>query len=103
MAQGGDPTGTGTGGPGYTIPDEMDNGLTFDRRGLLAMANTGAPNSGSSQFFITFTPQERLNGGYTIFGELTEGDDVLSGITLRDPETDVTPGDTIEEILIFER
>jgi peptidylprolyl isomerase len=103
MAQGGDPTGTGTGGPGYTIPDETDNGLTFDRRGLLAMANTGAPNSGSSQFFITFGPQESLNGGYTIFGELTEGDDVLSGITLRDPETDVAPGDTIEEVIIYER
>ena len=104
MAQGGDPTGTGTGGPGYSIAGEADNGLTFDRRGLLAMANSGSPDTAGSQFFITFTPQEGLNGGYTIFGELVEGDEVLSGISLRDPDTNPTaPGDTIEEIVIYER
>lgn len=104
MAQGGDPSGKGSGGPGYTIPDETDNDLTFDRRGLLAMANTGLPDTGGSQFFITFTPQESLNGGYTIFGELIEGDDVLSAISLRDPDANPTePGDTIEEIEIFEQ
>ena len=104
MAQGGDPTGSGTGGPGYNIAGEADNGLTFDRRGLLAMANSGSPDTAGSQFFITFTPQEGLNGGYTIFGELVEGDDVLSNISLRDPDTNPTePGDTIEEIVIYER
>ena len=83
MAQGGDPTGTGGGGPGYTFEDELDTGFTFDRRGLLAMANAGA-NTNGSQFFITFTDTPHLDGLHTIFGELTEGDDVLSALTLRD-------------------
>ena len=102
MAQGGDPSGTGSGGPGYTFEDETENGLTFDRRGLLAMANAG-PDTNGSQFFITFAPATHLDGLHTIFGELTEGDDVLSGITLRDPDTATTPGDVIEEIVIFEQ
>ncbi|HOU41726.1 MAG TPA: peptidylprolyl isomerase, partial [Promineifilum sp.] len=102
MAQGGDPSGTGSGGPGYTFQDETDNGLTFDRRGLLAMANSG-PDTNGSQFFITFAPATHLDGLHTIFGELTEGDDVLSGITLRDPDTATAPGDVIEEITIFEQ
>ncbi|MBX7250832.1 MAG: peptidylprolyl isomerase [Candidatus Promineofilum sp.] len=102
MAQGGDPSGTGSGGPGYTFEDETENGLTFDRRGLLAMANAG-PDTNGSQFFITFAPATHLDGLHTIFGELTEGDDVLSGITLRDPDTATAPGDVIEEIVIFEQ
>ena len=102
MAQGGDPAGTGSGGPGYTFEDELDTGFTFDRRGLLAMANAGADTNGS-QFFITFVETPHLDGLHTIFGELTEGDDVLSGLTLRDPNTATQPGDTIEEIVIFER
>jgi peptidylprolyl isomerase len=101
MAQGGDPTGTGGGDPGYRFADETDNGLTFDRRGLLAMANSG-PDTNGSQFFITFVPTPHLDGDHTIFGELIEGDDVLSGLTLRDPETATTPGDTISEIVIIE-
>ena len=101
MAQGGDPTGTGSGGPGYSFEDETENGLTFDRRGLLAMANAG-PDTNGSQFFITFAPTPHLDGLHTIFGELTEGDDVLSGLTLRDPGTATEPGDVIEEIVIFE-
>lgn len=101
MAQGGDPSGTGSGGPGYFFADETDNGLTFDRRGLLAMANAGA-NTNGSQFFVTFAPATHLNGAHTIFGELVEGDDVLSNIKLRDPETATTPGDTISEIVILE-
>lgn len=102
MAQGGDPTGTGTGGPGYAFEDETDNGLSFDRRGLLAMANAG-PNTNGSQFFITFVPTPHLNGAHTIFGELVEGDDVLSGISLREPATATEPGDTISEIVILEQ
>lgn len=102
MAQGGDPTGTGSGGPGYSFANETDNDLSFDRRGLLAMANAG-PDTNGSQFFITFGPATQLDGDYTIFGELVEGDDVLSGITLRDPETATTPGDKIAEITIIEQ
>ena len=102
MAQGGDPAGTGSGGPGYTFEDELDTGFTFDRRGLLAMANAGA-NTNGSQFFITFTDTPHLDGLHTIFGELTEGDDVLSALTLRDPDTATEPGDVIDEIVIVER
>ena len=102
MAQAGDPTGTGSGGPGYMFADETDNGLSFDRRGLLAMANAGA-NTNGSQFFITFVPTPHLDGAHTIFGELVEGDEVLSGLTLRDPETALEPGDTISEIVIVEK
>lgn len=102
MAQGGDPTGTGSGGPGYMFEDETDNGLSFDRRGLLAMANAG-PNTNGSQFFITFVPTPHLDGAHTIFGELIEGDEVLSGLTLRDPGTASEPGDTISEIVIREQ
>lgn len=102
MAQGGDPTGTGMGGPGYSFVNETDNDLSFDRRGLLAMANSG-PGTNGSQFFITFAPVTRLDGGYTIFGELVEGDEVLSGISLRDPDTATEPGDTIAEINIIEQ
>ncbi|MFN8440742.1 MAG: peptidylprolyl isomerase [Caldilineaceae bacterium] len=85
MAQGGDPTATGGGGPGYIINDEFGPGLVFDRPGLLAMANAG-PNTNGSQFFITFSPQPSLNGRHTIFGEVIEGLDVLAKIKLRDPE-----------------
>ena len=102
MAQGGDPAGTGSGGPGYTFEDELDTGFNFDRRGLLAMANAGA-NTNGSQFFITFTETPHLDGLHTIFGELTEGDDVLNALTLRDPDTATEPGDVIDEIVIVEK
>ncbi len=102
MAQGGDPTGTGAGGPGYKFADETDNDLSFDRRGLLAMANAG-PNTNGSQFFITFVPTPWLDGLHTIFGELIEGDDVLSSLTLRDPAAPSGPGDVIEQIIIEEK
>ena len=101
MAQGGDPSGTGAGGPGYRFEDETGNGLGFDRRGLLAMANAG-PDTNGSQFFITFAPAPNLDGEHTIFGELIEGDDVLGNISLREPETAGEPGDTIAEIVILE-
>jgi cyclophilin family peptidyl-prolyl cis-trans isomerase len=102
MAQAGDPTGTGMGGPGYTFADEFWPGATFDRRGLLAMANAG-PGTNGSQFFITFAPTPWLDGGHTIFGEVLEGDEVLSQLTLRDPMADADqPGDLITTILIEE-
>lgn len=99
MAQAGDPSGSGRGGPGYQFDDETDNGLTFDRAGLLAMANSG-PGTNGSQFFITYEPTPWLDGNHTIFGELIEGQDVLDSIRLRDPATDPEPGDVIEAIII---
>lgn len=102
MAQAGDPGGTGGGGPGYQFADETDNGLTFDRPGLLAMANAG-PNTNGGQFFITYEPTPHLNGAHTIFGELVAGEDVLDSLTPRDPtENPSGPGDTIERITIVE-
>jgi peptidyl-prolyl cis-trans isomerase A (cyclophilin A) len=79
MIQGGDPEGNGRGGPGYTFADEFDPKLSFDRPGLLAMANRG-PNTNGSQFFITLTPTTWLNGKHTIFGEVVEGLDVVQKI-----------------------
>ncbi|HNK63996.1 MAG TPA: peptidylprolyl isomerase [Anaerolineales bacterium] len=101
MAQGGDPLGTGQGGPGYEFVNE-DSDLTFDKEGVVAMANAGRDTNGS-QFFITFGPQEFLNGGYTIFGQVIEGMEVVHGITRRDPDANPTaPGDAIKTITISE-
>jgi peptidyl-prolyl cis-trans isomerase B (cyclophilin B) len=81
MAQGGDPTGTGTGGPGYDFGDEPGGlALTFTRPGLLAMANSG-PDTNGSQFFITFVPTTHLNGKHAIFGEIVEGQKVLTDLS----------------------
>lgn len=76
MIQGGDPTGTGMGGPGYKIKDEFGEGLKHDDEGLLSMANAG-PNTGGSQFFITLAPTPWLNGHHAIFGKVVEGMDVV--------------------------
>ena len=101
MAQGGDPTGTGMGGPGYEFENE-DSDLTFDKEGVVAMANAG-PDTNGSQFFITFGPTPQLNGGYTIFGQVIEGMDVVNAITRRDPDTNPSfAGDAIESITITE-
>ena len=75
MAQGGDPTGTGMGGPGYRFEDEVNNGLNFSKAGKLAMANAG-PGTNGSQFFITTVPTEWLNGNHTIFGEVVSEADL---------------------------
>jgi peptidyl-prolyl cis-trans isomerase A (cyclophilin A) len=79
MIQGGDPAGNGRGGPGYTFADEFDPKLTFDRPGLLAMANRG-PNTNGSQFFITLDATPWLNGKHTVFGEVVDGMDVVRKI-----------------------
>jgi peptidyl-prolyl cis-trans isomerase A (cyclophilin A) len=95
MIQGGDPQGTGTGGPGYRFEDETPpGGPSFDRSGLLAMANSG-PNTNGSQFFVTVAPTKWLTGKHTIFGEVTEGMDVVTAISNVEtdgadrPKTDV--------------
>ena len=80
MIQGGDPEGTGMGGPGYTIEDEFLDDLRFDGEGILAMANTGMPHTGGSQFFITLDKTPWLNGHHTIFGKVKEGMDVVRRI-----------------------
>ena len=81
MIQGGDRTGTGTGGPGYTFEDETpQGGPRFDRPGLVAMANAG-PNTNGSQFFVTVAPTEWLSGKHTIFGEVTDGYEIVEAIS----------------------
>ena len=79
MIQGGDPTGTGRGGPGYQIKDEFGEGLAHDSEGILSMANAG-PNTGGSQFFITLAPTPWLNGHHAIFGKIVKGMDVVREI-----------------------
>ncbi len=104
VAQAGDPTGTGLGGPGYAFSNETDNGLSFDDAGILGMANAG-PNTNGSQFFITYAPQPQLDGGYTIFGKVVSGMDVLENLTPRDPTQNPNqpPGDRILGIVIEEK
>ena len=102
MAQGGDPTGTGGGGPGYEFVNENSD-LKFDKAGVVAMANSG-PDTNGSQFFITFGPTPNLNGGYTIFGQVISGMDVVNSIKLRDPQQNPTyPGDAMESVTITEK
>ena len=79
MIQGGDPTGTGRGGPGYTIKDEFHSELGHGGPGMLSMANAG-PNTGGSQFFITLEATTWLDGKHAVFGEVTEGMDVIRAI-----------------------
>lgn len=91
MAQGGDPNGDGTGGPGYEIPDEhRQENARMHFRGSLSMAKTGAPDSGGSQFFLTFIPTVHLNGKHTVFGRVIEGEEVLDKLRRRDPDKEST-------------
>ncbi len=103
VVQGGDPTGTGFGGPGYAFDNEISPDLKFDQPGLLSMANSG-PGSNGSQFFITLKPLPDLNGGYTIFGRVVSGMDVVNQITPRDPNQNpnLPPGDLILGVTIEE-
>ena len=101
MAQGGDPTGTGRGGPGYEFADEFHPTLRHDAAGTLSMANAGA-NTNGSQFFLTFGPTPHLDNRHSVFGRVTEGMDVLRSIRERDPQTDRVEGDRIDTIEIEE-
>lgn len=104
LAQTGDPSGTGSGGPGYFFKDEIKPDLKFNRPGLVAMANYG-PNSNGSQFFITYAPAEDLNGAHTIFGEVLSGMEVLQQLSPRNPQPGVylPPGDLLLSVTIEER
>ncbi len=101
MAQGGDPTGTGRGGPGYDFADEFHPTLRHDAAGTLSMANAGA-NTNGSQFFITLGPTPHLDDRHSVFGRVTEGMDVLRSIRERDPQTDRRDGDRITTVEIEE-
>lgn len=90
MIQGGDPTGTGMGGPGYRFQDEIDPNLKFDKPYILAMANSG-PNTNGSQFFITVAPTPWLNGRHTIFGIVTKGQEIVDKISLVKTGTNDKP------------
>ena len=118
MAQTGDPTGTGRGGPGYRFANEVSPLRRHDTPGAVSMANSGGEATNGSQFFITFVPTEFLDGYeadgtakdcsqrgvscHTVFGRVIEGMDVVNGISVRDPGTAATPGDIIETISIHE-
>jgi cyclophilin family peptidyl-prolyl cis-trans isomerase len=102
MAQAGDPTGTGRGGPGYTFGDEFNPALRHEGPGTLSMANAG-PNTNGSQFFITYEATPWLDGAHTVFGRVVSGLDVLQALTPRDPQQNPgSPGDTILTIAIQE-
>jgi peptidylprolyl isomerase/peptidyl-prolyl cis-trans isomerase B (cyclophilin B) len=120
MAQTGDPTGTGSGGPGYKFDNEFHTDLRHSGPGILSMANSGfrgGRGTNGSQFFITFVPTPNLDGllpdgspkdcsresCHSVFGRVVGGMDVVEGISVRNPSTATTPGDAIRTISIEER
>ncbi len=103
VAQAGDPTGTGSGGPGYTVPAEFTTEVPYTE-GVVGAARTNDPDSAGSQWFVTLDDASSLNGQYTVFAEVTDGIDVVKCITARDPSTNpgAPPGDKIISIEITE-
>jgi len=104
IAQAGDPSGTGFGNPGYAFKNEIAPGLKFDREGVVGMVNAG-PDSNNSQFFITLAPAPKLDGNYTIFGQVISGMDVVKNLAPRDPynNANLPPGDGITSVTITEK
>jgi len=102
MVQGGDPTGTGMGGPGYKFEDEFDSSLIHDKPGMLSMANSGA-NTNGSQFFITHVPTPWLNGKHAVFGKVIGGMDVVMAIPERNPQAPEYAGVKIQSVEIIEK
>jgi cyclophilin family peptidyl-prolyl cis-trans isomerase len=102
MAQGGDPTGTGMGGPGYRFSDEFHSSLRHNKPGVLSMANAG-PNTNGSQFFITHVPTPWLDNKHSVFGQVIDGMDVLLSIPARDPSKRDTPAIKLVSVKILEQ
>jgi cyclophilin family peptidyl-prolyl cis-trans isomerase len=101
MVQGGDPTGTGRGGPGYRFADEFHPELRHTKRGILSMANAG-PNTNGSQFFITHVETPWLDNKHAVFGQIVEGEDVFMSIPARDPNQIDSPAVTLKSVTIIE-
>ena len=104
VAQTGDPSGTGRGGPGYFFKNEISADLEYNKPGVVGMANSGTDTNGS-QFFITYAPAPNLDGAYTIFGQVLQGMDVVESLTPRDPSqtSNLPPGDKIISVTIEEK
>ena len=105
MAQSGDPTGTGSGGPGYNFDDEFHENARHNSEGILSMANRGVVNgmgTNGSQFFITFAPTPHLDDHHSVFGKVSEGMEVVLSIAERDPGSAQTSGDAMKTVTILE-